>query len=118
MRSYYLMRGGVYGSDVPYAEESLMLMHNADLADTLGNLIHRAASLSQRMCSGVVPDVQADVIFDVARLRRGTEEAFASFALQVRRVQPACGDVSHTPVDRRLTPVLGRRRLASWQSMP
>jgi methionyl-tRNA synthetase len=81
---YYLTRGGVYGSDVPYSEEALMVMHNADLADTLGNLIHRVANLSLRMTGGVVPDVAADVIFDVARLRQSTETAFASFALQAR----------------------------------
>jgi methionyl-tRNA synthetase len=59
-----------------------MMMHNADLADTLGNLVHRAANLSLRMCGGVVPDVPAEVIFDVARLRASTEEAFASLGLQ------------------------------------
>ena len=83
-RSYYLTRGGVYGSDVPYSEDSLMAMHNADLADTLGNLLHRAANLTMRICGGTVPDVRAEVIFDVARLRAETEQAFAGFALQAR----------------------------------
>lgn len=87
---YYLTRGGIYGSDVPYSEDALMLMHNADLADTLGNLLHRAASLAQRICGGVVPDVPADVIFDVTRLRLDTEAAFANFALQVRVHAPLC----------------------------
>jgi methionyl-tRNA synthetase len=59
-----------------------MMMHNADLADTLGNLLHRAANLTLRMCDGVVPDVPAEVIIDVARLRRDTEVAFQSYALQ------------------------------------
>lgn len=83
-RRYYLTRGGIYGSDVSYSEESLMMMHNADLADTLGNLLHRAANLTLRMCDGVVPDVPAEVIIDVARLRRETEVAFQNYALQVR----------------------------------
>ncbi len=79
---YYLTRGAVYGSDVPYSEEALMLMHNADLADTLGNLVHRAASLCQRICGGTVPDVPVDTVFDVEQLRSSTERFFAGFALQ------------------------------------
>jgi methionyl-tRNA synthetase len=72
----------VYGSDVPYSEEALMLMHNADLADTFGNLVHRAANLCQRICGGCVPDVPVDVVFDVDGLRASTERLMASFALQ------------------------------------
>lgn len=34
-------------------------MHNADLCDTLGNLVHRATNLCQKYCDGVVPDVPA-----------------------------------------------------------
>ena len=60
-----------------------MMMHNADLADTLGNLLHRVANLTLRMCDGVVPDVPAEVIVDVARLRHDTEVAYQNYALQV-----------------------------------
>ena len=79
-----MTRGGIYGSDVPYSEDSLVMMHNADLADTLGNLLHRAANLALRMCEGVVPDVPAEVIIDVSRLRHDTEVAFQSYSLQAR----------------------------------
>ena len=61
-----------------------MMMHNADLADTLGNLLHRAANLTLRMCEGAVPDVPAEVIIDVARLRHDTEVAFHNYSLQAR----------------------------------
>ena len=79
---YYLTRGAVYGSDVPYSEEALQLMHNADLADTLGNLLHRAVNLSGRLCDGVVQDVPVDIIFDADSLRAATERHFEHFALQ------------------------------------
>lgn len=36
-------------------------MHNADLCGTIGNLIHRATSLCEKYCGGVVPDVPAPV---------------------------------------------------------
>jgi len=32
-------------------------MHNADLCDTIGNLVHRATNLCGKYCAGVVPDV-------------------------------------------------------------
>lgn len=32
-------------------------MHNADLCDTLGNLVHRATNLCKKYCGGLVPDV-------------------------------------------------------------
>ena len=34
-------------------------MHNSDLCDTLGNLVHRATNLCEKFCGGVVPDVAA-----------------------------------------------------------
>ena len=34
-------------------------MHNADLCDTLGNLVNRATNLCKKFCDGVVPDVPA-----------------------------------------------------------
>lgn len=36
-------------------------MHNADLCDTLGNLVNRATNLCGKFCEGVVPDVPAPV---------------------------------------------------------
>mmetsp|Transcript_8676 Transcript_8676/g.23447 ORF Transcript_8676/g.23447 Transcript_8676/m.23447 type:complete len:85 (+) Transcript_8676:1-255(+) len=32
-------------------------MPNADLCDTLGNLLHRATNLCKKYCGGVIPDV-------------------------------------------------------------
>ena len=34
-------------------------MHNADLCDTLGNLLNRATNLCKKFCGGVIPDVPA-----------------------------------------------------------
>jgi methionyl-tRNA synthetase len=36
-------------------------MHNADLCDTLGNLVHRATNLCGKYCDGVVCDVKAEL---------------------------------------------------------
>jgi methionyl-tRNA synthetase len=47
---YYLMRNGIYGSDIPFSESNLVYTHNSDLADVLGNLVHRATNLCVKNC--------------------------------------------------------------------
>lgn len=79
---YYLLRCGVYGADVAYSEPAMALTHNADLADTLGNLVHRVANLAGRMCGGAIPEVSCDVIFNLSTLRGLTELAFQALDLQ------------------------------------
>ncbi len=54
---WYLCKEAPYGGELSFSEESLMVMHNADLCDTLGNLVHRATNLCHKYCGGVVPDV-------------------------------------------------------------
>ena len=54
---WYLCKEAPYGGELSFSEESLMTMHNADLCDTLGNLVHRATNLCKKYCNGVVPDV-------------------------------------------------------------
>merc|ERR1712226_480503 len=48
---WYLCRESPYGDDLKFSRDSMKLMHNADLADNLGNLVIRAVSL----CKGAVP---------------------------------------------------------------
>ena len=79
---YYLMRNGVYGSDIPFVESNLVYVHNADLADVMGNLVHRATNLCNKNCGGVVPSCAPEVVFDVAALRVQTEIAMKSLAVQ------------------------------------
>ena len=61
-----------------FSEESLVTMHNSELADVLGNLIHRVLNLTQKYCEGVVPDVQHDAAFglpfDLQLLKKGISE--------------------------------------------
>ena len=79
---YYLMRCGIYGSDVPFSETVMTTIHNADLADVLGNLVHRVTNLCNKNCGGVVPDCATEQIFDVETLRAKSEDAMAKFSIQ------------------------------------
>eukprot|EP01064_Diplonema_japonicum_P033663 TRINITY_DN6706_c0_g2_i1.p1 TRINITY_DN6706_c0_g2~~TRINITY_DN6706_c0_g2_i1.p1 ORF type:complete len:580 (+),score=87.23 TRINITY_DN6706_c0_g2_i1:45-1742(+) len=46
------------GSDVKFSESCLIDSHNQVLADTIGNLSQRGATLCERFCCGVVPSVE------------------------------------------------------------
>eukprot|EP01044_Picomonas_judraskeda_P040888 COSAG03_NODE_20304_length_321_cov_0.923423_1_plen_98_part_01 len=47
---FFLIRSCTYGSDLPYSEAALQDLHNADLADTLGNLVNRGLNLCKKYC--------------------------------------------------------------------
>ena len=61
---YYVTSSATYGTDLNFSEPALIQMHNSELADVLGNLVHRALNLSHKYCGGVVPDVAHDSEFD------------------------------------------------------
>jgi methionyl-tRNA synthetase len=54
---WYLCKEAPYGSELAFSENSLRGMHNSDLCDTLGNLVHRATTLCTKYAQGRVPDV-------------------------------------------------------------
>jgi len=56
---WYLCKEAPYGGELSYSEENMREMHNADLCDTLGNLVNRATNLCTKFCEGFIPDVPA-----------------------------------------------------------
>eukprot|EP01035_Chromulina_nebulosa_P017132 gene17132-22646_t len=61
---YYLTASITYGADINFSEDGLITMHNSELADILGNLIHRVFNLCAKYCNGVVPNVQHDNVYN------------------------------------------------------
>ena len=43
----------------------MVTMHNSELADVLGNLVHRAFTLGIKYCNGVIPDTKHDTAFSL-----------------------------------------------------
>jgi len=54
---YFLMREVPLGLDGDFTYESLVGRYNADLANDLGNLLHRAITMTGKFCGGQVPPV-------------------------------------------------------------
>lgn len=84
---YYMCASVTYGADLSFSESFLVTMHNSELADILGNLVHRALTLCQKYCDGKVPDTLHDerlsqlLPFDLLALKQGVEEDMKSCAI-------------------------------------
>ena len=52
---YYLLREIVFGQDGNFSHEALTVRYNADLANGIGNLASRTASMLSRYCGGKIP---------------------------------------------------------------
>lgn len=53
---YFLLREAPFGSDGTFSEEALILRYNTDLANDLGNLLHRTLTMCEKYFEGRVPD--------------------------------------------------------------
>lgn len=82
---YYVCSSVTYGADMNFSEDSLVAMHNSELADVLGNLVHRVLNLCHKYCGGVVPAVPHDPAhsspFDLAALKAGVAQDMESCAI-------------------------------------
>jgi methionyl-tRNA synthetase len=62
---YFLLREVPFGQDAKYARRALAERINADLANDLGNALHRSLSMLERFCDGVVPQPGAPAPIDL-----------------------------------------------------
>ena len=61
---YYLLREVPFGSDGQFSEELLLSRYNADLANTLGNLVNRTLSMLTKYFDGVISKSDTRTEFD------------------------------------------------------
>ena len=79
---HFIALSAVYGSDLPFSESNMVDIHNAHLADGIGNLVHRATNMIKANCDGKVPDSTPVAVFNLKKLRVKMEAAFAAYAVQ------------------------------------
>jgi methionyl-tRNA synthetase len=75
---YYMCGSITFGADINFSKEGMITMHNSELADILGNLVHRVLTLAQKFCGGMIPDLPHDAQFckpfDLKALKEGVEQ--------------------------------------------
>jgi methionyl-tRNA synthetase len=80
---YFVMREMVVGQDASFTDEVFLTRYNADLANDLGNVVSRTATMIQRYCDGIVPAPATPEPADVT-LRERVSTVIASATTQAR----------------------------------
>jgi methionyl-tRNA synthetase len=83
---YFLLRELPFGGDGEFQHEAFLTRVNADLANDLGNLAHRAISMSEKWLGGMVPALDSPSAADLA-LEALAARTYASFVLEMQGVQ-------------------------------
>lgn len=96
---WYLCKEAPYGGELSFSEDNMRDMHNADLCDTLGNLVHRVTKLCGKYSEGsVIPDVPGPevAVLDFDAVRKAYVEKMEVFALEggANVAMQACRDVN------------------------
>jgi methionyl-tRNA synthetase len=81
---YYVLAETAYGQDGDFTYEGLLTRYNSDLANNLGNLLSRVATVVDKKCGGVGPAPSADSV-----LASAAASAFADTAAAWDTLQPS-----------------------------
>jgi methionyl-tRNA synthetase len=86
---YFVMREMTLGQDANFSDEAILTRYNADLANDLGNVVSRTATMIARYCDGVVPpagppdDLDRALETDIQKTIDTARSGFANFELSV-----------------------------------
>ena len=80
-----MIRETIYGDDAPFNYEHLKDLHNANLADGLGNLFRRGLSLCGKYTdvnAPTIPIEESDIVFDTAAFVHSLDTAMRELRLK------------------------------------
>jgi methionyl-tRNA synthetase len=81
---YHFLRDQSFGPDGDFSYEGMIARYNADLANNLGNLLSRVATVVERKCGGIGPAPSPD-----SRLSAVAADAYAAAADAWARIAPS-----------------------------
>jgi methionyl-tRNA synthetase len=81
---YYVLAETPYGQDGDFTEEGLTARYNADLANNLGNLVSRVATVVDKKCGGIGPAPHPD-----SPLATAAQQAYEATAAAWGNVAPS-----------------------------
>jgi len=70
---YFLLRDVPFGLDGNFSDEAIIKRKNDDLANDLGNLVHRTATMIEKYFSGKLPDCKA---LEPGKLKSDSDQLF------------------------------------------
>ncbi len=79
---YFLLREIVLGNDGNFSRDALIARINADLANDLGNLLHRTVSMIEKYHGGIVRNAKVQAAVDT-ELRTLAEDTLAEYIQQM-----------------------------------
>ena len=111
---YYVLLGPPYGSDGDFTVEGLVARYNSDLANNLGNLASRVATVVAKKCGAIGPR-RAPTARSPSRAAAYTGAARAGRRrARGRSAQYVVADPRHQRLPRGQQAVEGRTRHTQW----
>lgn len=83
---YFLLREVPFGLDGNFSTTALANRINNDLANDLGNLLHRALTMIEKYCNGTVPDAKSGAVEDL-ELKEKSETLNEEVELSMKNLQ-------------------------------
>ncbi|ARF10293.1 methionyl-tRNA synthetase [Hokovirus HKV1] len=81
MRIYLINQNPLY-NDLSFNLDKLILTYNADLADTIGNLVTRTVAILEKVSNSLIPDVESENIINLDIINE-TKQLFDSYDLHL-----------------------------------
>lgn len=84
---YFLLREVPFGVDGDFSRQSLINRFNADLANDIGNLLHRTLTMVEKYFQGVIPDPKENMFDDLSKdLVQCAEETMLGYETEMENL--------------------------------
>ena len=78
---YYFARTGIFGQDLKFSEQSLIILHDSELANGYGNLVNRSTNLIKKWYNNKIPSFEAFPFYDIETLYVNVKRFFELFEI-------------------------------------